>query len=67
MSMSDTADSDVTGSDLTDNDVTGNDELLSRLRLIEDQPLAERAASFTRIHDELQSNLERGDTPRRNS
>ena len=48
-------------------DGIGNDELLSRLRLIEDQPLAERAAAFAHIHDELQSSLERGDAQQRNS
>jgi len=44
----------------------GNDELLSRLRLIEDQPLAERASSFAHVHDELQASLERGDAHSRN-
>lgn len=37
------------------------DALLDRLRLIEDQPLASRAAAFAHVHDELQSALERGD------
>ena len=32
--------------------------LLSRLRVIEDQPLAARAAAFVQIHDRLQSTLE---------
>lgn len=36
--------------------------LLSRLRLIEDQPLADRAASFTQVHDQLRSRLEGGDS-----
>lgn len=35
--------------------------LLSRLRLIEDQPLDARAASFTQVHDELRARLEGGD------
>ena len=48
-------------------DTAGNDELLSRLRLIEDQPLAERASAFAHIHDELQSALERGDAQQRNA
>lgn len=36
-------------------------ELLSRLEVIEAQPLNERAARFTQLHDELLSELERGD------
>ncbi|MGV8884986.1 MAG: hypothetical protein ACOH1T_05290 [Microbacteriaceae bacterium] len=48
-------------------DASGTNELLSRLRLIEDQPLEERASAFAHIHDELQSSLERGDAPQRNS
>ncbi|HEY0261306.1 MAG TPA: hypothetical protein VGC18_15800 [Lacisediminihabitans sp.] len=39
------------------------DALLSRLRLIEDQPLEQRAAAFTQIHDRLQATLE-GETQR---
>ena len=39
------------------------DALLSRLRLIEDQPLEARAAAFTQVHDELRSALEGGDSP----
>jgi hypothetical protein len=38
------------------------DALLSRLRLIEDQPLEQRAAAFAQIHDQLQHNLEGGDS-----
>ena len=38
--------------------------LVSRLRLIEDQPLDTRAAAFTQVHDQLQSQLEGGDSPR---
>ena len=38
--------------------------LVSRLRLIEDQPLDTRAAAFTQVHDQLQSRLEGGDSPR---
>jgi len=49
-----------------DNDDLGQsgeqDALLDRLRLIEDQPLDERAASFAHLHDELRSALERGDS-----
>ena len=39
-----------------------HDALLSRLRLIEAQPLDARAAAFTQVHDELRSALERGDS-----
>ena len=39
-------------------------ELLSRLRVIEDQPLETRAAAFAQIHEELQSALENADSPR---
>jgi hypothetical protein len=48
--------------------VTGTDDtdaLLSRLRLIEDQPLDQRAAAFAGLHDALQSTLEGGDSTRR--
>ncbi|WP_166869722.1 MULTISPECIES: hypothetical protein [unclassified Salinibacterium] len=44
-----------------------NDEpsaLVSRLRLIEDQPLADRAAALAQVHDELRARLESGDSPR---
>lgn len=39
------------------------DALLSRLRLIEDQPLETRTAAFGQLHDELRAILEDGDTP----
>jgi hypothetical protein len=42
-----------------DNDVA--EELVSRLELIEGQPLGERAASFALLHDELRARLEGGD------
>ena len=38
-----------------------DDGLLSRLRLIEERPLAERADAYTRIHSELAASLEGGD------
>jgi hypothetical protein len=47
----------------TDND-TDTDALLSRLHLIEDQPLESRAAAFAQINDELQARLEGGDATR---
>ncbi|MFP7760132.1 hypothetical protein [Marisediminicola sp. LYQ134] len=34
------------------------DALVSRVRLIEDQPLDSRAAAFARIHDDLQAALD---------
>jgi len=40
------------------------DALLSRLMLIEDQPLETRAAAFAQINDELQSRLEGADAVR---
>jgi len=36
--------------------------LLSRLRVIEDQPLESRAVAFAQIHEELQSRLDSGDS-----
>ena len=41
-----------------------NDGLLSRIRLIEDQPLESRAAAFAQLHEELQSALEGHDHQR---
>ena len=37
------------------------DALLSRLRVIEDQPLDTRATAFAQLHDQLQVRLEGGD------
>ena len=37
------------------------DGLLSRIRLIEDQPLEQRAAAFTQLHEQLQAALEGAD------
>jgi hypothetical protein len=51
--VSDTANSE------TDSDTNA---LLSRLRLIEDQPLEARAVAFAQIHEELQSRLDSGDS-----
>jgi hypothetical protein len=41
-----------------------DDGLLSRLTVIEDQPLEARAAAYVQLHDELQGRLEGGDQPR---
>ena len=38
--------------------------LLSRLRVIEDQPLEMRAESLAQVHDELRAQLEAGDAAR---
>jgi hypothetical protein len=38
--------------------------LVSRLRVIEDQPLADRATALAQLHEELRHALEAGDTPR---
>ena len=38
--------------------------LLSRLRVIEDQPLESRAESLAQLHDELRAQLEAGDATR---
>ena len=54
------ADADARADTALDED---HDALLSRLRLIEDQPLDARAAAFTQVHDELRSALEGGDSP----
>jgi hypothetical protein len=50
---------DVAGPVSVDDDVA--EELVSRLELIEGQPLGERAASFALLHDELRARLEGGD------
>ncbi|MBI5160209.1 MAG: hypothetical protein HY996_02145, partial [Micrococcales bacterium] len=44
--------------------VPAEDGLLSRLALIADQPLSERADALAQLHDELRSRLEAGDHPR---
>ena len=38
--------------------------LLSRLRVIEDQPLESRAEALAQLHDELRAQLEAGDAAR---
>ncbi|MER3388512.1 MAG: hypothetical protein RJQ01_00630 [Microcella sp.] len=40
-----------------------DDALLSRLALIGERPLADRAAAFRQLHDELRSELDATDTP----
>lgn len=41
-------------------------ELVSRLRVIEDQPLDQRAGAFVQIHDRLHATLEGGDASQQN-
>ncbi len=61
--MSDPIDTAAVGAPSpADDDETG--ALLSRLRLIEDQPLADRAEALSQLHDELRMRLESGDAPR---
>ncbi|MET4580513.1 hypothetical protein ABIE21_000003 [Conyzicola nivalis] len=50
-----------------DNDAVStheSDALLSRLLVIEDQPLDARAEAYSYVHEQLQSELEGGDTHR---
>lgn len=53
---------------MSDDDRTADDDsrdaLLSRLRVIEDQPLETRAEALAHVHDELRTRLESGDAPR---
>ena len=44
-------------------DPAEQDGLLSRLRVIEDQPLESRAEALAQVHEELSSRLEGGDSP----
>jgi hypothetical protein len=39
-----------------------HDALVSRLRVIEDQPLDSRAAAYTQLHEELRETLEGSDS-----
>lgn len=43
---------------------TPDDGLVSRLAVIEDQPLESRAAAYSQLLDQLQGRLEGGDVPR---
>jgi hypothetical protein len=53
--------SDNDGGDENRDSSEETNALLSRLRLIEDQPLEARAVAFAQIHEELQSRLDGGD------
>ena len=48
-----------------DDGASETDALLSRLRVIEDQPLDQRAAAFAQVYDELQVALEGGNASAR--
>lgn len=41
--------------------------LLTRLRVIEDQPLETRAEALAQVHDELRAQLESGDAARQHA
>jgi hypothetical protein len=41
-----------------------DDALVSRLIVIEEQPLAARAEAYVQVHDELRDRLEGSDVPR---
>ena len=60
----DTEQVDTEQVDESDDDGDETNALLSRLRVIEDQPLEARAAAFAQINDELQARLEGGDSAR---
>ncbi len=47
---------------MSDPDAVIDPDLISRLRVIEDQPLEERAIAYAALHDELARRLESGPT-----
>jgi hypothetical protein len=49
---------------MADETTTDTEALMSRLRLIEEQPLEQRAEAFARVHEQLQAALEGADSPR---
>ncbi|MFT4124482.1 MAG: hypothetical protein QM635_11710 [Microbacteriaceae bacterium] len=50
---------------MTDSTAEPAEELLPRLGLIEDQPLAQRAAAYAQLHDQLAQALEGGEQRQR--
>lgn len=50
------------GADQEQEGFEDQDALLSRLRVIEEQPLDQRASAFVQLHDELRSSLEGSDS-----
>ena len=66
--MTDSETSELGGDASAHSESTGDSDgnaLLSRLRLIEDQPLEKRAEAFTQVHDELKAALDGGDATQR--
>lgn len=53
---------DIPDTDTPGRSDRGGNALLSRLRVIEDQPLESRAVAFAQIHAELQLRLDGADT-----
>ena len=46
---------------MSENTREPDDALLSQLRLVEDQPLEDRARAYVQLHEELRVKLEGGD------
>ncbi len=55
------ADHDAESSEHAERAAGAEDGLLGRIELIESQPLAQRAAGFEQVHDELLAELQRSD------
>ncbi|MFC6355974.1 hypothetical protein [Luethyella okanaganae] len=55
---------EVAPDEVAPDEVALDDALLPRLRVIEEQPLDQRAAAYAHLHDELRDRLEGGDSPR---
>jgi hypothetical protein len=49
--------------DVTDKPDENSNALVSRLRVIEEQPLESRAEAYVHLHDALRTRLEGGDAP----
>ena len=58
MTMTDSGDEEPTADTIE----LDSNSLVSRMRVIEDQPLESRAAAFAQVHDSLQRRLEGGDS-----
>lgn len=52
------------GSDDSVDDALTDGAFVSRLSVIEEQPLEARAGAYVQLHDELRARLEGGDSPR---
>jgi hypothetical protein len=55
----------MTDANLPGENADGGSELISRLRIIEGQPLSDRAGAYAALHDELARHLESGPTDHR--